>query len=95
MAVSTEEVRKIAHLARLGVDEAKLKSYSDEINSVLTLFKQMDAIDTGGVEPMAHPLHATQRLRADEVTEPDQRETLQRGAPDVRQGLFVVPKVIE
>lgn len=95
MAVSTDEVRKIAHLARLGVDENRLEGYAEEINSVLKLVEQMNAVDTSGVEPMAHPLNATQRLRADAVTETDQREILQSGAPEVKNGLFVVPKVIE
>lgn len=95
MAVSKEEVSKIAHLARLGVDEDKLEEYATEINSVLGLIEQMSAIDTTDIEPLAHPLHATQRLRADAVTEDNQRELLQQGAPDVKSGLFVVPKVIE
>ncbi len=95
MSIDKDDVRQIAHLARLGVDEDKLDDYAAEINSVLGLVEQMNAVDTDGVTPMAHPLHATQRLRADRVSEPDNREALQRGAPDVREGLFVVPKVIE
>jgi len=93
MAVSTEEVRKIAYLARLGVDDDKLADYAQEINSVLSLVDQLNAIDTTNIEPMAHPLHASQRLRADEVTESDQRDVLQQGAPDVKNGLFVVPSL--
>lgn len=95
MAVSKEEVSKIAHLARLGVNHDELEEYATEINSVLGLIEQMSAIDTTDIEPLAHPLHATQRLRADSVTEDNQRERLQMGAPDVKSGLFVVPKVIE
>ncbi len=95
MSVSSDEVSKIAHLARLGVDENKLEEYATEINSVLDLIGQMNAIDTTGVEPLAHPLHATQRLRADSVSEVNQREVLQAVAPEVRNGLFLVPKVIE
>lgn len=95
MAVNTDEVSKIAHLARLGVDDDKLEEYAAEINSVLALIEQMSAVDTTDVEPMAHPVHATQRLREDAVSEQNQRELLQSGSPDVRNGLFLVPKVIE
>lgn len=95
MSIDENDVRQIAYLARLGVDENKLSEYANEINSVLGLVEQMNAVDTQDITPMAHPLHATQRLRADKITEPDTRDLLQSGAPDVREGLFVVPKVIE
>lgn len=95
MALTPDDVRSIAHLARLGVDDNKLESYTTEISSILGLVEQMNAVDTSGVEPMAHPAHAVQRLRDDIVSESNQREQLQRGAPAVDRGLFLVPKVIE
>jgi len=95
MALTPEDVSRIAHLARLGVDADKLSEYAGELSSVLGLVEQMNAVDTTGVEPMAHPTHATQRLRADAVSESNLREQLQEGAPAVQQGLFLVPKVIE
>lgn len=95
MALTPEDVSRIAHLARLGVDDDKLSEYAGEISSVLGLVEQMNSVDTSGVEPMAHPTHATQRLRSDEVTELDRRAQLQEGAPSVQDGLFLVPKVIE
>lgn len=95
MAISPDDVKKIAYLARIGVDESKLPEYASELSSVLDLVAQMDDIDTSGVEPMAHPAEATQRLRADEVTESDQREILQSVAPATENGLFLVPRVIE
>ena len=95
MALSPRNVKDIAYLARLGVDADKLENYASEISNILSLVEQMSLVDTSGVEPMAHPLHAVQKLRADNVSEADQREKLQYGAPAVEKGLFLVPKVIE
>ena len=95
MSLKTEDVRNIAHLARLHIDDADVERYAAELSSILDLVDQMNAVDTSGVEPLANPLDATQRLRADEVTESDQRDKFQRIAPDVADGLYRVPKVIE
>lgn len=95
MSLDRSQVEQIAHLARLQIDSADIDSYSDSLNSILNLVDQMQAVNTEGVEPLAHPMDAVQRLRADEVTEPDQREALQAVAPATEDGLFLVPKVIE
>ena len=95
MAITPEDVRNIAHLARLGVDEDRLDEYAAEISQVLSLVEQMNAADTDGVEPLAHPGNAAARLREDKVTESNLRDELQAPAPAVEQGLFLVPKVIE
>ena len=95
MSLERSDVEKIAHLARLAIDEDKVESYAADLSKILGLVEQMDAIDTEGVVPMAHPLHMSQRLRADEVTETDNREKYQRIAPQTEAGLYLVPKVIE
>jgi aspartyl-tRNA(Asn)/glutamyl-tRNA(Gln) amidotransferase subunit C len=95
MALDTSEVIKIAHLARLGVDEAEHAEYARNLSSILDFVEQLNAVDTGGVEPLAHPLDAVQRLRVDTVTESDQRELFQSIAPATEAGLYLVPKVIE
>jgi aspartyl-tRNA(Asn)/glutamyl-tRNA(Gln) amidotransferase subunit C len=95
MALDTKDVAKIAHLARLNVAESELGHYAVELSNILTLVEQMDAVDTTGVTPMAHPLHMSQRLRPDAVTETDQREVFQTNAPATENGLYLVPKVIE
>jgi aspartyl-tRNA(Asn)/glutamyl-tRNA(Gln) amidotransferase subunit C len=95
MALDKTDVAKIAHLARLAVDEASLELYAAELSSILDLVAQMSAVDTNGIEPMAHPLHMAQRLRADAPSEPDQRDKFQSVAPAVQDGLYLVPKVIE
>ncbi len=95
MSISQDEVKKMAHLARLDVSAEQVADYAKNLSSILELVEQMNSVDTTGVEPMAHPLHMHQRLREDVVTEGNQREQLQSQAPAVEAGLFVVPKVIE
>lgn len=95
MSLDKEAVSKIAHLARLGVEEAEYETYARNLSDILAFVEQLNAVDTAGVEPMAHPLDASQRLRADAVTEADQRAQFQAVAPKVEAGLYLVPKVIE
>ncbi|HEK9095174.1 TPA: Asp-tRNA(Asn)/Glu-tRNA(Gln) amidotransferase subunit GatC [Pseudomonas aeruginosa] len=95
MALERSDVEKIAHLARLGLSEADLPRTTETLNNILGLINQMQAVDTSGVEPLAHPLEATQRLRPDAVTETDHRDAYQTIAPAVEEGLYLVPKVIE
>lgn len=95
MSLDTEAVARIAHLARLGVEPGEFQNYARNLSDILAFVEQLNAVDTGGVEPLAHPMEASQRLRPDEVTETDQREPFQRIAPRVEAGLYLVPKVIE
>jgi aspartyl-tRNA(Asn)/glutamyl-tRNA(Gln) amidotransferase subunit C len=95
MAISEAEVKKVARLARLAVPDERLEAYTQNLSNILKLVDQLSAIDTTGVEPMAHPLDMVQRLRADVVTEIDHREKYQAIAPEVEDGLYLVPKVLE
>ncbi len=95
MSLSSDDIHKIAHLARLAVDEAEIAPLQRDLSNILGLVEQMQAVDTSQVEPMAHPLEMPQRLRPDEVTETNQRERYLRNAPAAENGLFLVPKVIE
>lgn len=95
MALERPEVEKIAHLARLDLNEDDLPRTTETLNNILGLIDRMQAVDTTGVEPLAHPLEATQRLRADQVTETNHRDEYQAIAPAVENGLYLVPKVIE
>jgi len=95
MSLSADDVAKIAHLARLAVEPGESETLGRELSNILDLVAQMDAADTAAVAPMAHPLEMAQRLRADRVTEDNQRERYQAQAPAVENGLFLVPKVIE
>jgi aspartyl-tRNA(Asn)/glutamyl-tRNA(Gln) amidotransferase subunit C len=95
MALDKSDVDKIAHLARISIDPEDTQKYLNNLTSILDLVDQMQAINTDNVEPLSHPLDAIQRLRADDVSETNQRELLQSVAPAVEDGLFLVPKVID
>jgi aspartyl-tRNA(Asn)/glutamyl-tRNA(Gln) amidotransferase subunit C len=95
MSLSTYDVKFCAHLARLGIEEKDVSSYAQDLSGMLDLVAQMNALNTDAVSTMAHPLDQTQRLRADAVTEINQREHFQLIAPQVEAGLYLVPKVIE
>jgi aspartyl-tRNA(Asn)/glutamyl-tRNA(Gln) amidotransferase subunit C len=95
MSLTAHDVTKIAHLARLGIDNQDIGSYAEDLSGMLDLMTSMSGLDTRGVEPMAHPLDQVQRLRADVVTEHNQRGHFQAIAPQVEDGLYLVPKVIE
>jgi aspartyl-tRNA(Asn)/glutamyl-tRNA(Gln) amidotransferase subunit C len=88
-------VRRIAALARIAISTDEAERARTELNGILTLIEQMQSVDTAGVEPMAHALDVAARLRPDEATEPDQRAAFQAVAPQVEQGLYLVPRVIE
>ena len=95
MSLSSDDVQRVAHLARIRVNEAEVAQTRDRLNDVFRLIEQMQAVDTSGVAPMAHARDVFQRLRADEVTEPNRREAFQAVAPQTEAGLYLVPKVIE
>ena len=95
MALESTEIIKIAHLARLGVDEGEYDNYARNLSDILSFVEQLNEVDTDGIEPMAHPMDAHQRLRVDEVTEKVNREQFQAIAPKTEAGLYLVPKVIE
>ncbi len=95
MALTPEDVKQFAHLARLGIDQRELEPLAADLSKLLVLVEHLQAVDTTGVEPMAHPASASLQLRDDVVTETDQRETLQAPAPHTQDGYFLVPRVIE
>ena len=99
MALTPQDVSRIAHLARLELSAGEQASLLTQLNGFFTIVEQMSAVDTTGVEPLYTPLSAVQdvslRLRDDVVTETDRRTLNQRSAPAVEDGLFLVPKVIE
>ena len=99
MALTPEQVGRIAHLARLELGPAEQAAMLSQLNGFFSIVDQMSAVDTSGVEPLYTPLSAVQevglRLRDDVVTETDERALNQRSAPAVEDGLFLVPKVLE
>ena len=95
MSLSIEDVKRIARLARIRVDDAEAAGYQARLNGIFGLIEAMQAVDAAGVEPMSHAQDLAQRLRADEITEPNRREAFQAVAPQTENGLYLVPKVIE
>lgn len=99
MSLTLQDVRRIAQLSRLDLSLDECDSLLTQLNGFFRIVEQMGAVDTRGVEPLYTPLSAVQavslRLREDVVTEPDQRTANQANAPEVQDGLFLVPRVIE
>ena len=95
MSLDPEQVRRIARLARIAVNDAEVASVRTELNGILALIERMQAVDTTGVEPMAHAQDMVLRMRDDVVTETDRHAEFQAIAPQVEDGLYLVPKVIE
>lgn len=95
MSLSKNDVKKIAHLARLNMSEDDLTLYSKQLSSILDFVEQMNTAKTDHIQPIAHPLELAQRLRPDIVTEPNQRAETQAIAPQVEAGLYIVPQVID
>ena len=99
MSLSPDQIERIARLARIAVSPSEVEAVCAQLNRVLALIEEMQSVDTGGIEPMSHALDAHlsmgQRLRADEVAEPDRHAEFQALAPAVEHGLYLVPKVIE
>jgi aspartyl-tRNA(Asn)/glutamyl-tRNA(Gln) amidotransferase subunit C len=95
MSLSTQDVEKVARLARLAASPAEIETARTQLSNIFGLIAEMQAVDTSGIAPMSHSQDLAQRLREDKVTETNQREAFQAIAPQVEQGLYLVPKVIE
>jgi aspartyl-tRNA(Asn)/glutamyl-tRNA(Gln) amidotransferase subunit C len=95
MSISVEEVRAMARLARLAVAESDLAGYAEQLSKIVDFVGQMETVKTDDVAPLAHPQELSARLRSDSVTEIDQRAGYQQGAPQVNDGLYLVPQVHE
>jgi aspartyl-tRNA(Asn)/glutamyl-tRNA(Gln) amidotransferase subunit C len=95
MSLTLEQVQRIAHLARIEISAAEAATTQGHLIGIFRLIEQMQAVDTRGVEPMAHAQDLGQRLREDMVTEDDRRAAYQAVAPETEAGLYLVPKVIE
>ena len=95
MSLTSEDIQKIAYLARLNLSVEEIAFYTPQLSTILHFIEQMNQVDTKEVEPLAHPLDLSQRLRPDVITEINLREIYQSIAPQVEAGLYLVPKVIE
>ena len=95
MSLSIEQVERLARLARIEISRPEAELGRDQLNGIFVLIEQLQAVDTRGIVPMAHAVDSSQRLREDGVTETDRREAYQAVAPEVEEGLYLVPRVVE
>jgi len=95
MALNLDDIKRIAHLARIEVSDNEAQETLNKLSGILGLIEKMQAVDTTGITPMSHSQDVTQRLREDVVTQTNQRELFQSIAPATQDGLYLVPKVIE
>lgn len=95
MALDSDQVRRIARLARIAVSDTEVDAVRDQLNGILDMIAAMQAVDTTGIEPMSHAQDVMLRLREDAVTEGDRHADFQAVAPQVEDALYLVPKVIE
>ena len=95
MALNIPDIKRIAHLARIEINDSEAEKTLKKLSGILALIEQMQAVDTTGITPMSHSQDVVQRLREDVVTATDQRDLFQANAPAVDGGLYLVPKVIE
>jgi aspartyl-tRNA(Asn)/glutamyl-tRNA(Gln) amidotransferase subunit C len=95
MSLSLDDVRRIAHLARIEITDEQTHATLAQLNDIFAMIERMQRVDTTGVEPMAHPLGGVQRLREDQVVEEIDRDESLKNAPAQQDGLFLVPRVIE
>ena len=95
MSISRDKIEQVAWLARIQLEESDKEALENKLSDILSMVDQLQAADTDGITPMAHPLDATQRLRPDEVTETNKRERFQAVAPETQDGLYLVPRVVE
>lgn len=95
MSLTLDQVKRIAHLARIEIGDEEALATQGQLNGIFQLIEQMQAVDTAGIEPMAHAQDLSQRLRADAVSEENRRAAFQAVAPETEAGFYLVPKVIE
>lgn len=99
MKLTPDDLKRLAVLAKITVSDADVSALQVQLHGIFELIDELQAIDTSGIEPLAHPLdvmqHTSQRLREDRVTETDQRAANMANAPAVENGLFLVPKVLD
>ncbi|MFV1921075.1 MAG: Asp-tRNA(Asn)/Glu-tRNA(Gln) amidotransferase subunit GatC [Methylotenera sp.] len=95
MALNIPDIKRLAHLARIEINDQEAEQTLKKLSGILTLIEEMQAVDTKGITPMSHSQDVVQRLREDVVSETNQRALFQQNAPSVDSGLYLVPKVIE
>ena len=95
MSINKDEIKYLSLLSRMDIDKNEIKDVEEKLSKIIDFVDQLQTISTDDIEPMAHPLNQSQRLRMDEVTETNDRENLQKNAQQIEKGMYLVPKVID
>lgn len=95
MSINKDQIKYLSILSRMNIDESEINDVEDKLSKIIDFVDQLQAVSTENIEPMAHPLNQSQRLRADKVTEINDRENVQKNAQETEKGMYIVPKVIE
>ena len=95
MSINKDQIKYLSILSRMNIDESEINDVEDKLSKIIDFVDQLQAVSTENIEPMAHPLNQSQRLRTDKVTEINDRENVQKNAQEIEKGMYIVPKVIE
>jgi len=95
LSINKDEIKYLSLLSRMDIDKNEIKDIEEKLTKIIDFVDQLQAISTDNIEPMAHPLNQSQRLRIDEVTETNDRENIQKNAQQIEKGMYLVPKVID
>ena len=95
MSINKDEIKYLSLLSRMDIDKNEIKDVEEKLSKIIDFVDQLQTISTDNIEPMAHPLNQSQRLRIDEVTETNDRENIQKNAQQIEKGMYLVPKVID
>ena len=95
LSINKDEIKYLSLLSRMDIDKNEIKDIEEKLTKIIDFVDQLQTISTDNIEPMAHPLNQSQRLRIDEVTETNDRENIQKNAQQIEKGMYLVPKVID
>lgn len=95
MSINKDEIKYLSLLSRMDIDKNEIKDVEEKLSKIIDFVDQLQTISTDDIEPMAHPLNQSQRLRMDEVTETNDRENIQKNAQQIEKGMYLVPRVID
>jgi len=95
LSINEDEIKYLSLLSRMDIDKNEIKDIEEKLSKIIDFVDQLQTISTDDIEPMAHPLNQSQRLRMDEVTETNDRENIQKNAQQIEKGMYLVPKVID
>ena len=95
LSINKDEIKYLSLLSRMDIDKNEIKDVEEKLSKIIDFVDQLQTISTDDIEPMAHPLNQSQRLRVDEVTETNDRENIQKNAQQIEKGMYLVPKVID